>query len=520
MLPLACIPLLREDGIGSSRVSIGIEMAETAEMLLNAVQVQCQAWFVPKLMFERFNGLDSFNRSYMGEPEADDTVIPFIQTHPFPATSPFYQTLGLHAPELAEVNGDYREAYTALWNWRARQRSNAIEPVIESDELLPAFWTHTQMKHVKPDYDQALIDGEIPLNIVEGKIPVTGIGFPTNNIEPSFTNGAMFESDGSTPTYSHYRQATETTAGNNKIAIKADQGIPSVFAEMQENGITVSLANIELAKQTAAFARMRQQYRGYDDDYLIDLMMRGIRLPDQAMKQPTLIASANTIMGMEQRYATDADNLDKSATRGGTGVDLMLRMPPSNTGGVIIITCEIAPEQLFERQSEPYLMASSVDDLPDYLADILDPEPVERWANKDIDVAHGTPDGTFGWSPLNSKWLRMGSPKIGGKFYRPDPNAAWDENRQRIWAVESVDPQLATDWYVIGDIHHNVFASANVDPFEMMVNGAVTIDGDTYFGPALIESYDDYDKVLAEVDQTRNDTSAPAADTEGSTDDE
>ncbi|TIS12727.1 MAG: hypothetical protein E5X07_39360, partial [Mesorhizobium sp.] len=105
----------------------------------------------------------------------------------------------------------------------------------------------------------------------------------------------------------------------------AGTAIPEIYAELQNAGITVSLSNIELAKKTAAFARLRTQYNEHSDQYLINMLMDGLTIPEQAMMQPILIGEQTTIFGMSKRYATDAANLKESVVNGATMVDMAIQ---------------------------------------------------------------------------------------------------------------------------------------------------------------------------------------------------
>src|SRR4051794_19394835 len=80
MVPLAAIPMLREDSLSAS-MGISVEMLETKELLMNPVNLRVTAYCIPLLALERFEGSrDQFDRSYMGEPQIDGgAVIPFIE---------------------------------------------------------------------------------------------------------------------------------------------------------------------------------------------------------------------------------------------------------------------------------------------------------------------------------------------------------------------------------------------------------------------------------------------------------
>ena len=106
-----------------------------------------------------------------------------------------------------------------------------------------------------------------------------------------------------------------------------------VFAEMAQDGITVSLSNIEMARKTQAFAALRRQYNGHTDEYIIDLLMDGITVPEQAWKQPILLGDMSTVFGMSKRYATDSANLTESVVNGITAVQQRFRAPAFRWAG-------------------------------------------------------------------------------------------------------------------------------------------------------------------------------------------
>ena len=230
--------------------------------------------------------------------------------------------------------------------------------------------------------------------------------------------------------------------------------------------------------------------------------MDAISIPEQAFKQPMLLADKRTIFGQAKRYASDAGNLTESVVNGMTSLDMSIQLPRVGMGGVVMIVAEITPDQLFERQEDPFLNTLSVDDLPQYLRDTLDPEKVDVVKNSRIDVSHATPDATFAYEPLNARW-NVDAPRVGGVFYRPTANTSFDEDRQRIWSVETLNPTLSTDFYLCTNMHTKPFVVTNRDPFEVVTQGDVYIEGNTVFGGHLVEATNDYEQVLAQVPQDR-----------------
>ena len=510
IVPIAAVPLLREDRVASSRVNIKVKMEETIHPLMNAVNLTVYAHFIPFLALEgRFDGLEQFNRSYKGinEPRGTAAPIPFFNMMTFSNTAEFWKTLGVHWPNGGSINDAFVAAYNTLVNFRRKARSEKIGlRTLLDTTLAQAFWKNPNMYHIVPDFDAALAEGEVALALSNNMLPVKGIGFNGGTATAALANSSNRETGGATVTYP---KSLVADSADGILVMKATDAsttyanaVPAIFAEMQANSIKLTLANIEMAKKTAAFAKLREQYQGIDEDYLIDLLMQGIRVPEEAMKQPILLDRKSTIFGLSERYATDGANLDKSVTNGYAEVTLNMRTPAMNTGGIILITAEIVPEQLFERMEDVFLAADQVSDLPDFIRDFLDPEKVEAVPNKFVDVLHSTPNGTFGYAPLNHRWKRSLT-RIGGRYYRPTVDT-FVEDRQRFWSVEKLNPALTTDFYLVpSTMSHSVFADAAADPFEIVALGGVQIVGNTVFGPTLDENRGDFAAIDAKVDETR-----------------
>lgn len=505
IVPFKAIPLLREDRVQRGVVRVGFDMTETAQKLMNGVNVAVYAHFIPYLAFERFSGMDVFNASYKGEPVSDgEDVVPFFQTAPFDNTSELAICMGLHAKNGEQKNNQIIEAYNTLVNYRRKARSKHLpERQLDDTTLARCFWHNSKLGHIVPDFDDALIDGEVPIDITAAKLPVKGIGvypFKIGNPPDVMTSEGVQNWDAAyidvnTP---------ESARPAFKVDLSASQPVLDVYAELEQNGISLSLSNIELAKKTAAFAKLRKRYEGIDDEYLIDLLMDGVRAPEVPLSQPMLLDKKTTLFGYNRRYATDSGNLDKSVTTGETFVDLVFRTPPMNTGGIILLTYEISPDQLWERQEDICLEITDVEELPATFRDYADPQKVDRVPNSHVDVLHSDPDKTFGYAPLNHRFKRR-QVNLGGKYYRPGVSDPFTEDRQKIWALEKIDPTLSEDFYLCSDLHYKPFSitSSDHDHFEVMALGDVDIIGNTQFGRGLMEAGDDYKKLLEQVDQER-----------------
>jgi hypothetical protein len=501
IIPVSVIPLNPEDSVIRCPININVEMMETAEILMNDVMVRAYSYFVPFLAFDRFSSMDSVLRSWRKEKEreADAGPVDFFQTAVMPAhgSNAVYKALGIHGRVGDTKNIAYVEAYNEVVNFRRRNASKSLTLRTATDTTLAeAMWSHRLMKDIVPDYDAARIDGEISLNAVGGgNISVSGLFTNTASSHPV---GTIKNPDGTTAADNTY-QNYEALYGKKG----SGDSLEDIFIEMEEGGISVSLSNIELAKKTAAFARMRERFESHDEDYIIDLLMNGIRIPDQTMRDPILLGMREAPIRYVRRWATDAGNLDEGVTTGVANISMNVRLPPVTCGGIIVNTVEIVPDPLFERKRDFFFDTVDTDKFPQALRDYLDPEKVEAVPNEFIDVDHNTPSGLFGYSYLNYNWNREFT-RIGGKFYRPAVDAVSDVERRRIWSVEQADPTLTADWYLVPTLHKKVFVDDTVDGFDIAGGHNAAIRGLTQFGRPLSEStVDHYQAVLDDVDQTR-----------------
>lgn len=519
IIPIAAVGLLREDAVPEGMAQVACEMGETAEIILNPIRATFEAWFVPFLAFERFQGSrDQFDRSYAKKNQVDGgSVVPFFETQLAGAhgANPIHRALGLHAQPTDMVSTKFIEAYNQLVNYQLRNVSGnlPLRSRLQTD-LAPAFWNN-RLGYIKPTFDQGAIDGEVSLIGAATKVPVRGINL-AGPVQTAQAQANVRTTSGQTVSQNGWiirSDQAANSAGTSWLTINqaGTTGHPDIWVDLAANGVTISLANIAAARKAQWFARAREAYSelsGMNEtdvgDMIIDMLMSGLNVPDQDLRLPVLLDSATVNIAQQKRFATDAANLMKSAVNGMTAANLSLQLPRIHTGGVIMITASVLPEQLFERQRDPFFFMSDPALLPDYMRDELDPEKVEQVFNREIDTSHATPGGTFGWRPLNAHYNQT-APRVGGKFLRPTANTTFDEDRQRLYAIETVNPTLGADFYLASTVHQKPFlvTSPGYEPFEFTVLGNAVIEGNTVFGAELTESGEDYDAVTAKIPSTR-----------------
>lgn len=517
---LTYIPTLRGDSV-SGRIGIDADLAEMPRPLRNSVIANFQAWFVPKTAHPQFSGMDEFIHSYQGEQisslgQSDRNPPAFFHQISGAARttalgSEMFKDLGLHVPANTIINSDLIDAFWLVYNFRLAAHSSRLERAKYASEDIDAatkwpraFWPSGRFSRIVPDYERALIVGSLDLDILAGRLPIEGlfVGNPHDSLVPNRSINADGHSMG---------DDAESTRSSDLMVRRtsktATEDLPNeIFANMSGSSIGITLADIDMARTTQAFAKLRTAYAGNDatgfdnDDAIVAELMQGFRVPDDQFKRPWLLDSQRVVFGMTERHAMDGASLEESVTQGRASAMLSLNVPATDVGGMIIVTMEVLPERLDERQSDPWLGIIDTEHLPNALRDVQRTEPVDVVPASRLDARHTTPDAAYGYEPLNDKWNRS-TTRLGGSYYQEDPLNPWTEQRSAIWQTSIVDPEFTEDhWLAPADFPHGVFADTSAPAYEVVARHSVAIRGITQIGDVLAENNDDYDAVTFEDD--------------------
>jgi len=526
VVPLGYVPLLPGESM-SGRVGIDIKLAEMPRPLVNAVYANVQAWFAPRSAFPQFPGRDELNHAMIGLPikslgAADRSPPPFYTTLSgasvtTAAASDLFKTLGIHLPTGAVINTDLIDAFNLIWNFRAAAHSSRItrrqyasESVAAATTLPPAFWPSGRFAHVVPDYEIALVQGALDLDIVAGKLPVDGIysfGTVTAKAAGTAARGVDASADATTTAgFGSANAMVEAATGGAGLLFKTSGGTgaaarPDISARLSGQSISITLNDFDKARITQAYAKLHAAYAGNDatgfdnDDVLVALLMQGINPGEENFKRPWLLDSQRVPIGFAERFATDAANLDESVTIGRGQATLSLNVPKTDVGGVVIYTVEVLPERLDERMSDEWLLCDDFKDLPNPLRDIQRTLPVDLVVNRRIDAKHTTPAGLYGYEPMNAVWKRDFT-RLGGIFFEDVPGNTITESRMGLWQTDLINPVFASSHHLAPvPFPHDVFADTLAPAFEVVSRHVCSIVGNVQFGDVLTEANDDYDAV-------------------------
>lgn len=534
VFPVAHVPLLRGDS-ASGVFGIDVLLAQMPKALYNAVQLNVQAWFVPKPAMPWFTSFEEFQHSYHGEPikqmGAPDRQPPaFYQVIRDTAlatyrSSTFLKTMGIHLPPNSLANSDLVDSFNLVHNFRLASHSSRLERrkyfaenPAESLELPPAFWPTNRFSRVVPDYERALVVGALDLDVTAGQVPIIGNSDVLLKAA-SRTAARWVQSNGNQLPNTSQRLISKNGVTNGQVQNgtgndvdtpvvfdpkgSLELGLANIKADLSATIITTSLANVDKARIVQAFAQQRaamagNDYTGFDNEnVLLAELMQGFTVPDTEQRRPWLLGQQRVTFGMEERHATDGQSLDKSVTDGTASVKLSINVPKNDYGGTIIFIAEVLPERIYERQADQSMVLTAPSQLPDALRDIQRPEPVDIVRNQRLDVAHTAGNATYGFEPMNDVWNREFT-RLGGVFYKPAPSDEWTENRSAIWLPEMVDPTFTKSHFLAPvPFPHDVFSDTLGQAFEFTARHDFSIMGITQVGDVLVENNDDYKEIVA-----------------------
>lgn len=515
VIPFGFIPLFREDS-ATGRVTVAAELAEMPKPLENAVIGRLQTWFVPRPSLPQFSGLDEYTHAYQGKnitqlgaagrtPPALFDTISHSAVYATANGSEFMRATGLTVEASETTNTDYVDAYILVQNFRLAAHSSKMtrydyyqENNTTALQLKPAFWPRNRFHSVVADYEQALVVGSMDLDVSAGQVPVSGVGMSATISGPG--TYSVVWSDGADLTPDSTGDAIQST----NFLMQTDGTKPQVFAEMAGQTVTTTLASLDMARKQQSFAKAiaamdGNQYSGFNnDDVLILDLMNGFTVPKELLNRPWLLDNKTGVFGMRERHATDAANLDDSVTVGNLTLSTSINVPKAAYGGIIFSTFEFMPERLFPRASDEYMKVTTEAQLPNALRDSLNPEPVEIVVNGEIDTAHTTPGGTFGYRELNGKWNRERT-LMGGDFQALTPGVHATAARTAVWQPEYIDPVLTSDmWLCPHPFPQDVFSVPANDTVILSVRVDCAISGLTQFGERLVENNSEFADITTE----------------------
>lgn len=496
----AYMPLLRGDS-AAGRFTGQFKLSHMPKPIMNRVMLNMQVWFVSHLCHPRFASANELMHSYQEKQiislgEAPRNPPRYFNTYgpterAIIKGSDHFKHLGLHDNQNT-LNDELLDIYSLIYNFRLAAHSTKLarrqyfqENPAQAAKFSPAFWVENRFTRVVPDYDKDLVMGAMSLDVAAGQLPVKGIRRVGTGTVDGAANGLFNSTNAGNAT---------TRIGNTTNWLEFDirGATDAIYAEMMGTTIISTLRDIDTARQTQAYAKVRRALAGnnpsgYDADLVIMAeLMQGFT-PMTNLERPVLIDHKVVPFSLHERPATDGPNLEMSTSDGVAQVDLSINVPETDTGGMIMVTYEVVPERIYERQRDPYFNKTAPGDLPNALRDVLRPEPIDTVVNSRLDANHSTPAGLYGYEPMNDQWNREFT-RLGGQFFS-DTGTEWTEARSSLWLAGVSNPVYSRDHFLVPEnMDHSVFSKTDGPAYEAAFQHDLLVTGITQFGDILAEN--------------------------------
>lgn len=294
-----------------------------------------------------------------------------------------------------KVTKAVRLAYNCAVNMlRQRRYFRATLVPHTNTAILPAILAETVLDKINGVLDpDDRINGSFELNLPNLQLPVHGIGFVgTSQERPAGlqARGTDVAGDFSSTNVSgvgnmHMPMRDSASASDNGLAIRqygdGADARPNITAFFDGSlaGSAVSLTDLYNAERLDEFARIMDQMMRDNPQYGEEMVLRWSHgLSVDAGRMPFVLAERRVAVNKTFAMATDTTGIEDDVMRTDTGVKINLVMPIPKTelGGIIITLLCLKPDETIGSQPEPFL--SEPWTANNYVVDemALDPVPV------------------------------------------------------------------------------------------------------------------------------------------------
>lgn len=380
------------------------------------------------------------------------------------------------------VSETVRLAYISAVNHLRLQKHVKATPISATRKTpAPALLSRTVLDMLNGVLDpEDRVNGAVNLS---GQIPISGLGVrPTNT---NMAAGEMEDTFGGSHNTSHENMFS---SDNHEILMVAQQKegstdwFPEVYADFAGDKVDITLQDFYTAER---MDRLTREARKMIDANPIHGEQQASRwahgLSVEVGKQPFVMYQDEVVFGDSVVRAMDGANLDKLQTNSTANWPLVLPVPKTEFGGLVVTMVAIKPDEVLPNQPHPILSEPWV--ATNFLADELavDPVPVvKRNLNSEV-LANSEEDVMFyvGNNHLQKSYVHYGFSR------QVDPSTV--EHKTSIWQLEvplSVTPDTVN---YPQDFEHYPFADQTAEVCTYQVDSVATIVTPTIFGPTPIE---------------------------------
>jgi hypothetical protein len=449
LVPIACQEVLPGDSFQMSTSAL-IRLSPLVAPVMHPVHATIQHFFVPyRLVMDDW---ESFITG--GETGADATTFPTITMTPAAGTLADY--FGLPLGTSISVNALPFRAYSLIYNEFYRDQDLQSKLTIDTTDGVDST-TNVSLQKANWNKDRFTSSRDSSQKGSE-------ISLPLGTTAPVSTDVSAGQSVGVySTTYSGNVVLDQNPSHDNDLQIRNNTPTGALYADLSSaTGSTINDLREAFALQS--FAEHRMMFGGRYSEYLKFL---GIRYSDGRLDRPEYLGGGKETIQFSEVLQTGVDSTDGGlGTLGGHGISAM----KSNRftkffeeHGMIISLMVVKPKPMYHQGLAKFWSKSTKEDFFQYELEGIGQEEV---LNKEVYVAHTTPDGIFGYQNRYDEY-RYNVDTVAGDFRPGQALEEWTMCRDF-----SSDPALNST-FVTCSPTNRIYASTTTDQLLIMAYNKV-----------------------------------------------
>lgn len=455
LIPISWYEVLPGDSIQQATAAL-VRVSPLLAPVMHPVRVRVHHWFVPfRLIWEDWEDFIT------GGPDgADSSAVPYYNLSSC-AEGGLLDYLGIpvaaYDPVL-RVCALPNRAYNLIYNEHYRDQDLVTPIVVDlgsggdgttTRNLQRCGWEKDYFTTARP-WEQKGAEVSIPL----ANDRIKGIGI-NNQTFPS-AGLAVYESDGTHPTYANYRSVDNSADAYTYIEKDPDSNYPRI--RLADGSI--ALQDLRLA---AAIQRYQEARAIYGSRYVEYLRYLGVRSSDARLQKPEYLGGGRQIIQFSEVLQT-AEGTDPVADMKGHGLAAMRTRRWRRffeEHGIVMTIMSVVPKTIYASGVHRSFTRLVKEDFFQKELQFIGEQAV---LNKEVYAPHNTPDGVFGYQARYDEYRSLPS-QIAGEFW----NTLSHWHYARIFGSEPALNQA----FIEADVTKRVNASSNTDCLYVMANHSV-----------------------------------------------
>jgi len=459
LVPVGLQEVLPGDTIQQATSAL-IRVSPLLAPVMHPVHVRIHHWYVPhRLVWE------DFEKFITGGPDGNDaSVLPLTTVNPSVGSLADY--LGIPTGTSQAVSALPFRGYAKIWNeW---YRDQDLQTALTVDEGSgPDSTTNTSLQAIcwEKDYftsarpwEQKGTQITIPLGT---SAPVKGFGKSNLNIQDP--NAAVYETDGTNPTYAN-ASMVDNAANRIWYAKQTGAGYPDVTADLS----SATAASIIELREALALQRYQEARARYGSRYTEYLRYLGVKSSDSRLQRPEYLGGGKQTIQfsevLQTGVTTDGDDTEGVGNLKGHGIGALR----SNRyrrffeeHGYVFTFMSVKPKTIYSQGLPRHWSRATKEDFWQRELQHIGQQAIK---NKEIYAAHATPTGDFGYQDRYDEYRRTES-TIAGEFR--STLDFWHMAR-----IFSSDPALNAS-FVAANPTPRIYASTSTDQLYVMANHSI-----------------------------------------------